>query len=340
MTRLQIVELDVHDRAAFDAWHAAYDAAERHGREDVAAVWQLEEVRAMMQEPSLRYRYDGWRGLVDGEVVATGWMRTPLLDNVDRAELAVHVRPEHRRHGHGSAMLARVERVARESGRSILAGETGYAYDAGPDGVGESGPEFARARGYTLALGDVQRAVPLPVADELLARLAAEAAPYHAAYTLRSWVGPVPEELLPGWAEITASLMTEAPTGELDVEPEAASPEAVRAGEAVTAKQGRTKVNTVALTADGELVAYSDLALTEHESDRAYQWGTLVRRDHRGHRLGIAVKVANLRLLQAERPGLARLITYNAEVNEHMVGVNDLLGFVPVARLGEFQKHL
>ena len=39
-----------------------------------------------------------------------------------------------------------------------------------------------------------------------------------------------------------------------------------------------------------------------------------MRPQHRGHRLGVAVKVANLRLLQRERPDIVRLTTYNAEV--------------------------
>ena len=87
-------------------------------------------------------------------------------------------------------------------------------------------------------------------------------------------------------------------------------------------------------------MAYSDLATTVHEPGRAYQWGTLVRREHRGHRLGVAVKVANVRLLQRERPDITRLTTYNAEVNSHMIGVNEAIGFRPVARLGDFQKKL
>ena len=90
----------------------------------------------------------------------------------------------------------------------------------------------------------------------------------------------------------------------------------------------------------GVVVAYTDLATTVHEPGRAYQWGTLVHRAHRGHRLGVAVKVANLRLLQSERPDIVRLTTYNAEVNAHMIGVNEALGFRPVARLGDFQKRL
>jgi methyl-accepting chemotaxis protein len=54
--------------------------------------------------------------------------------------------------------------------------------------------------------------------------------------------------------------------------------------------------------------------------------------------LAQAVKVANQRLLQRERPDVRELITYNAEVNRHMIEVNERLGFAPVARLGEFQK--
>ncbi len=180
----------------------------------------------------------------------------------------------------------------------------------------------------------------LPVPDRLLDDLAAEAAPHHAAYTLRSWAGPVPDELVDGWAALTATLETEAPTGELEVEPEHVDAAVVREAEALIARQGRRKYNTVALDATGAVVAYTDIATTVHEPDRAYQWGTLVRRDARGHRLGLAVKVANLRLLQDACPDLRRLTTYNAEVNAHMVGVNDRLGFVPVARLGEFQKRL
>lgn len=337
---IEIRELDPDDAPAVQAWHHVYAVAQAHGMGEHAVVWQLEEVRVLLRERTSRAWHAGWSGVVDGEVVATGWMRVPLLDNLDRAELSVHVLPAHRRRGHGSAMVAHLEQVAREHGRTILGGEAAFAYDAGADGAGAPGPDFARAAGYALALGDVQRELALPVADGLLDRLAAEAAPHHASYTLRSWVGPVPDELLQGWADLTSTLMTEAPTGELDVEPEAASATAVREGEAVVAQQGRTKINTVALTADGEVVAYTDLAVTVHESDRAYQWGTLVRADHRGHRLGLALKVANLRLLQESHPGLVKVVTYNAEVNDHMIGVNDRLDFVPVARLAEFQKRL
>jgi GNAT superfamily N-acetyltransferase len=262
------------------------------------------------------------------------------LDNTDRAELAVHTLPSHRRRGYGAAMLAHLERVAREGGRTIAFGESSWAYGAGPSGSGSPGVEFAGAAGYDLALGEVKRVLDLPVPDRVLDELAAEAAPYHVGFTLRSWVGPVPDDLVEGWARLTSSLETEAPTGDLDVEPGYADTATVREGEALLAAQGRTKYNTVALSPSGELVAYTDLATTVHEPGKAYQWGTLVRRDTRGRRLGLAVKMANLRLLQAERSDIRTVTTYNAEVNAHMIGVNERLGFRVAARYGNFQKRL
>ncbi|GAB3019111.1 GNAT family N-acetyltransferase [Nocardioides flavus (ex Wang et al. 2016)] len=337
---LVIVELDPHDDATFAAWHDVYATAERHDLDAAATVWQVEELRAMMQHPGSYAWSGGWVGRLDGEVVASGWMRTPLLDNPELAEAAVHVLPGHRRRGLGTAMLDVVESAAAARGRRVVNGLVGWPSSVASDGRGASGPSFARARGYELALTEVQSELRLPVDEQVLAGLADEAARAHPAYTLRSWVGPVPDDLVEGWAELTSSLATEAPIGELGLEPEVVSVEVVREREAGIARQGRTKYNTVALSASGEMVAYTDLATTVHEPGRAYQWGTLVRRAHRGHRLGLAVKVANLRLLQHERPDVVRLTTYNADVNTHMLGVNQALGFRPVAWLGDFQKRL
>ena len=156
--------------------------------------------------------------------------------------------------GRGTGSAGRLSALeARARGRRVLTGLASWPYDAGSAGAGASGPEFARATGFDLALSEVQRELALPVAESVLAGLAATAAPAHAAYTLRSWSGPVPEELLQGWAEITSTLATEAPTGDLELEPEAVSTDAVREREATIARQGRTKYNTVALSAAGSL---------------------------------------------------------------------------------------
>lgn len=338
MTELTVEPVDPHDPAAFDAFYDAYLAAERAAGPGVASPWMREEVRVTLQERATRRSTGGYVGRVGAGVVAAGFLSVPLLDNRESADLSVHVPPAVRRRGHGSGMLAALEREAGARGRTVLHAEATWPYDAGPDGATSPGPAFARARGFALGLGNVKRVRTLPVPGGLLDELEREAAPHRAAYRLRSWSGPVPDDLLDGWARLTATLMTEAPTGEMQRETEVVDPAVIREGEATIARQGRTKYNTVALDTDGDVVAYTDVATTVHEPGRAYQWGTLVRRDARGHRLGLAVKVANLRLLQRERPDLHELTTYNAEVNAHMVAVNERLGFEPVARLGEFEK--
>lgn len=327
----------------FAPFHAAYDAALRHELGPVAAGWTAPELRVSLSEPSRLLRQHGYAAWSGGEVVATGWLGTPLLDNTGSAQLEVHVPPGHRRRGHGAAVLAHLEATARELGRHDLDAEVGWPHVLGPAGDGSPGAAFALAHGYALSLGDVQRELALPVDDAVIADLAARAAPHHAAYTLRWWVGPVPEELALSWMTLSSILMTEAPTGEREPEPEAVDVAGLRESESIIAKQGRTRYHCVAVDAAGEVVGCTDLITTVHEPDRAYQWGTLVRRDARGHRLGLALKVANLRLLQRRAEGvgeLRRLTTWNAEVNAPMIGVNEQLGFVPVARLGEFHRRL
>jgi len=340
MNVLQIRPVDPSDDAAIDAWHAVYFAAERHGRAELATPWALEELRTQLQSPSRSRRTVLFLGEHAGLPAVAGNVQLRLLDNLTQAEVLVYTAPAQRRRGHGSAMLAVLEQAAREHGRELIASDTAWPHDLGPTGTGSPGLEFALKHGFSLGIGDVMRVLRLPVADGLLADLAAHAAPHHAAYTLHSWVGPVPDDLVQGWAELATTLMTEAPLGEMEREPEAVDLAALREGEELGRRQGRTKLNTVALDAEGTVVAYTDIAITAHEPTRAYQWGTLVRRADRGHRLGLAVKVANLALLQRETQGLEKVVTWNAEVNDHMIGVNEQLGFAAAERLGEFQKRL
>lgn len=328
-----------------DAWWEVYAAAEREGRGDLAPLWLVHELRAELVGGDASSDRSAWVARdADGTVVAAGHLELPLLDNTSTAMVATYVHPRAARRGHGTAVLRHLEKRAVAAGRTVLTAEASWAYDLPGGRLGDGtlvGPlAFAARHGYALALEDVMRELALPVDTGLLDALAEQAAPHHAAYTLRTFAGPVPEELVTGWAALVATLGTEAPQGDLELEDEVVDPALVREREAVLAAQGRTRYACVALDATGEVVAFSDLAAGEPPTERAYQWGTLVRPDHRGHRLGLACKVANLRQTLALRPDLRRLTTYNAEVNAPMIGVNAQLGFRPVERLGELQKKL
>ncbi len=339
---LKIEEVDVFDDDALGTWLDTVNTVDLNERGDASTPWTFAELAVGAREPSKTWKTIRLNGSVDGVVVTAGQVQMPLLDNLSAAEIDVSVLPEHRRHGYGTELLGECERIAKDHGRTRFDAMTSWPYDGPPDGAGTSGVEFGKVHGYVFGLGDVQREVILPVADAILDELAAEAAERAAGYELHSWSGPfTDDDLLLSYLELSSTLLTEAPMGDNDYESEAVDLEAHRMHEAIVAKQGRTKFTTVALAPDGKVAAYTDLMAPSHQPTHVYQWGTLASRAHRGHRLGLAVKIANLKALQAT--GLydgRRLVTWNAEINDHMIAINELMGFVPTARAGELQKKV
>jgi len=76
------------------------------------------------------------------------------------------------------------------------------------------------------------------------------------------------------------------------------------------------------------------------EPARAYQGDTIVLSEHRGHRLGIVVKLACLRLLSGQVPQARVITTWNAEENVAMIRVNDALGARVNGTSTAWQKRL
>ena len=138
------------------------------------------------------------RARLDGRVVVAGLAGTCRCSTTSTAPTStVHVvpdaatpRPRRPRCCAGS------RRRRRERGRTLLNAEAAWPYAAGSDGTGQAGPRVrpaASATRWPWATSSACSRCPSP--DELLDDLAAEAAPHHAAYTLRSWAGPVPDDL-------------------------------------------------------------------------------------------------------------------------------------------------
>ncbi len=336
---LELTQVDPFDDDAVDLWWDIYAAAERADRGAGTAVWTRNESRRELQQRTPAIDRRAYLATSDGEVVASGRLALPLRDNVRTAALGVHVVPALRRRGTGSAVLRALEATARTAGRSILTSNASWPYAAGDDGAGIPGREFARRHGYELALGDVQSRLQLPIDAEVLDDLETEASARSAQYTLRSWIGSVPQTLVHGWAELDAAIETEAPVGDLEIEPASVDVDEIREKEALLARQNRRSFGTVAQDGAGRVVAYTQLVVSGDDGN-AYQWGTLVRADARGHRLGMAVKIANLRMLQENAPVVRSVFTYNAGVNEQMLAINRRLGFAPSEHMGEFQKRL
>ena len=253
-----------------------------------------------------------------GEPVGGYLLRLPDKENISTARCRMVISPARRRAGLGRGLLAHCADKARQAGRSRL---TGSVRDDTP------GAAFAAAIGARGGITDVIRM--LSIGDEMparLARLRSAAEPFAAGYSLLSWLGVTPAEHLSHVVAVEAA-MADAPRND-GMEPNVWTAERVRESEETMVKHGLT-LYTVAARHDatGEPAALTQMCTEEDTPDWAFQQMTAVRPEHRGHRLGLLVKIAMLDLLAVHEPAVRHIQTDNAGSNAHMVAINEQLGF-------------
>lgn len=334
---MRIAPLDFASDAAVADWHAVYASGLSHGRED-PPMWTLPEMLVAYRYPDHTERRVVFVAVDDeGRTLGAADISLPLLDNPTLATFDLIVHPEYRRRGIGAALLEHTEQWVRAEGRtSVLSELDAPAVD--PD----SSPyvRFARRHGYTCRLVEIRRMLELPVPAERMAQLRRHANERAGGYELASWAGACPDQYADAYAQLKGLLSVEAPMGELDYEQEKWDVKRLRSDEERALAQGRTLYTSIALAPDGEIAGHTQIAVPRHDPGRAYQWDTLVRTVHRGHRLGLALKVANLAAMTAAHPEITRINTWNAEVNGPMIAVNEALGFRKIEELQEWQRDL
>ncbi len=173
-----------------------------------------------------------------------------------------------------------------------------------------------------------------------LDRLYAEAAPHAAAYELVRSPRRTPDDELPAVAAMVSAI-NDAPLDELDVEDEVFTPERVRAYEHANAAREIHLHRLVARHREtGELAGHTVVGVDGERPEIAEQHDTSVVRAHRGHRLGLLLKIEMLRWLREAQPQIATIDTWNAESNDHMIGVNEAVGYRVMGRALAFQRSV
>ncbi|WP_330475617.1 GNAT family N-acetyltransferase [Terrabacter sp. C0L_2] len=314
---LTVRPLDLGDDAELAAAHAVESAATSHVRPGWVPMGEASRLTAWRAD-------DGWHrvlvGAFDGaELVGIASAQT-AHDTPDTCwvDVAVHLRAG--RKGLGMRLARAVEdSVLPDVSRFVAS-----AYRPTTAAVDELVHGFARSLGYTVAT--TETVVEL---DLTRAELADDTAGHHTAYAISTHVDGVPAHLRADVGVLTGLVDAEAPNGELDWQPTPVSVEEYAAEIALRQEQGRTTIESVAVDADGAVVAWTGLVVAPDPARPAQIEGTLVLADHRGHRLGRAVKVASLRAAR-EHGRAVRVRTSSDDANVWMRAINAELGFVPV----------
>jgi GNAT superfamily N-acetyltransferase len=278
--------------------------------EDFRVWWALGESGSVVQT---------WLATDDaGQPVGACVAELPQRENRKNAFVQIIVDPSRRRRGAGRLLLEHLAGQAGRAGRELL---MGYSR------IGAPGTAFARAAGCREGLLDVCRKQDL--SEELFERLPdlrAAALPHASGYRLRSWDGPAPADLVDGLCAAYTAL-EDAPHDEA-FEPATFDAGRLRDEEERIVARGLRWYSVAAVErASGEVAAVTQVNVQPDQPDWGWQAITAVTRRHRGHRLGMLVKVAMLELLAEREPALRHIVTNNAEQNRHMVAVNEQLGY-------------
>jgi len=290
---------------------------------------------------------------VDGRIVGRGvyetrldqsanscWLEVDLLEEFwgRRIEEALHARvmDEARAAGRGTANFYAAHRETGSSDR--IAPPTGFGSIPADDALAV----FLAGAGYVLGQVERRSRLPLPAdTADLEQKLAAATSTAGEDYRVVYWEDVTPEEWVPDVALLNTRMSTDAPIGAMTEEEDQWDDARVRADDALSAvSPRRLLVAAVLHVPTGRLAGFNELSVPAEASRPVSQEDTLVLREHRGRRLGMLLKAANLLRLEREAPGHPSVITFNAEENRPMLAVNEAVGFVAVGYEGGWTREV
>ncbi|MFJ1752931.1 GNAT family N-acetyltransferase [Kitasatospora sp. NPDC088134] len=255
-----------------------------------------------------------WVGTLDGRLAGSVRLALPEGTNDAIAHVEVHVHPEQRRRGLGTALLRAVLPAVLASGRPTVLG-----HPMKPDSAGAV---------WTAGLGfEVTHSMVMQVLDLAATPARRWELPGPAGYRLAHWTGAAPDELLDSYA-VAREAVQDAPLGRSSYRPISWTPARVRENERELADAGAEQRVAVAVEDGTDRIAGVHVVhFYPHRPEIGYVHDTSVLAEHRGHGLGAAMKAGLTRRLRAERPDAERICTTTTTTNRWMIDINHGLGY-------------
>lgn len=244
----------------------------------------------------------------------------------DTTWILIWVHPEHQHQGIGSALIRAAEADAPPTTSRFVTS----AYRPTLERITALETRFLIPLGYTVATTETVVELTLHTAD-------LPPVPAVEGFTISTHLNGVPMRYREQVGQIKGLVDAEAPNGELGWSETAVTPAEYASEIDRWIAQESTVVEAMAVDAHDDVAAWTCLisaATTDRPADIE---GTLVLREHRGHGLGAAVKLASLH--EAKKLGtVSRVRTSSDDQNTWMRSINANLGFKPVESEAIFQK--
>lgn len=330
-------------------------------------------------EDLFRDLHDPWERVVlltartDGQLAGRAEVRLPLIVETRSAQIFLAVDPDHETGGVGSELLAAAESVAQSEARRVMVihsehpgpqdiqgdGRIGSATGALPiidpdawisaaDGSGRlpvanRQTRFAVRFGYELqTVSDVSR-IRVPLDPHEHERLSSEVESHLGAedYRIHTWMGAAPQN----WLDSLAKLHERIPSDSF-VPPrlwaeEPWDADRVRRTEALREENGDISLmSVVEHVPSRELVGMTEVVLPGPDASICFQDETVVLRDHRGRRLGLRLKLANLAALERQTPNVHSIYVWTHSGNIRMNWVNRRLGAQTLGRSAVWSRRV
>lgn len=332
MVDLRIEAMDAADPTAPEellALYAAADAVDRPWHPG----WPASLVRTLATH--------GWDDVPEqfffgrddrGTLVAAGSVFLPERENRRTAIIEARVHPDRRRRGLGSIFYDHLESLTAKANRTTL-------FTCGPESPSLRG--FAEGRGYALGLVGMSRQVDLRQVSiaEVEAAYAEAAAVAGDDYELLRLRGAMPDDLMEAYLDAVAAI-NDAPMDDLVLDDEIHDAGRIRQYERGQELSGYRLYRVLARhRASGAIAGHTVVAVRGDRPQLGDQHDTTVVAARRGHRLGLLLKADMMRWLRDVEPDLETIGTHNAASNDHMIAVNERLGYRVMGRSLEFQRH-